>query len=65
MNAISMSVRQAADATGLSESAIRRAINGKEGDRNSLPAKYHGSKILILTSDLTTWIGSFQDVAQK
>ena len=51
MNEISFSVRQAADATGLSERTIRLEIN-----KNNLPAKRYGKRIIIRRVDLETWI---------
>ena len=48
---ISFSIRQAADATGLSEATIRLEIN-----KNNLPAKRYGSRILIRRVDLEAWI---------
>lgn len=60
MNEISMSIRQAADATGLSDYKIREAINlyPKAG---GLPAKYVGSKLIIKTDDLEAWIDKLED----
>lgn len=59
MNEISMSIRQASDATGLSESTIRKAINlyPKSG---GLCAKYLGVKIIIKVDDLKAWIDSLE-----
>lgn len=63
MNEISMSIRQAADATGLSEYKIREAINlyPKSG---GLCAKYVGTKLIIRTDDLKAWIDALENARQ-
>jgi excisionase family DNA binding protein len=53
---ISLSIRQAADATGLSEATIRKAINSEK-----LLAKRIGVKIIIRVNDLETWVESLED----
>lgn len=56
VNEISFSVRQAADATGLSETVIRLEIN-----KNNLRAKRYGTKILIRRVDLEAWVEWLED----
>lgn len=63
MNAISLNLRQAADATGLSETFIRKAIN-KFPQEGGLPAKYAGTKLIIKVTDLDAWIDQM-DNARK
>lgn len=54
---VSFSVKGAAEATGLSEKSIRIAVK-----MNYLPARYYGSKTLILANDLYNWVDDLPDV---
>lgn len=54
---LAVSVRQAADATSLSERIIRAAIN-----RRDLPARRVGTRLVILTADLEAWLSSHEVV---
>jgi excisionase family DNA binding protein len=56
MTTISMTIRQAADSTGLSEATIRKAINAKQ-----LTAKRIGVKIILKVQDLELWVDSLED----
>lgn len=56
MSAISLSIRDAAIATGLGERSIRKEIDG-----GRIPAKKYGTKILILSSDLEAFIKSLEN----
>ena len=59
MNTLSLSIRQAADATGVSETTIRNAIN-KGSSHGGLVAKKIGSKIIIPVENLKAWIDSLE-----
>jgi excisionase family DNA binding protein len=63
MNALSLSIRQAADATGLSDYTIRKAIDlyPKQG---GLVAKKIGTKLIIKVSDLEAWVDSLENARQ-
>ena len=56
MTAVSMSIRDAATATGLGERTIRKEIDG-----GRIPAKKYGTKTLILYSDLEAFIKSLEN----
>ena len=60
MNPISLNLRQAADATGLSEKTIRNAVN-KWPKPEGLPSKRHGVKILIRYVDLEAWVDRMEN----
>ncbi len=64
MNSVSLSIRQAADATGVSETTIRNAVN-KGADHGGLAAKRIGSKIIIPVENLKNWIDSLENANQK
>lgn len=64
MNTLSLSIRQAADATGVSETLIRKAVN-KGADHGGLAAKRIGSKIIIPVENLKAWIDSLDDANQR
>jgi excisionase family DNA binding protein len=53
VGALSLSVKDAATVTSLSQDSIRDAIN-----RGQLPAIRVGRRIAILVSDLTDWLHS-------
>lgn len=55
--ALSVSVREAAALTSLSEYEIRSAVNAQE-----LPASRRGTRIIILTDDLRTWLHALPKV---
>ena len=59
MNTLSLSIRQAADATGVSETTIRNAIN-KGTSHGGLVAKKIGSKIIIPVENLKSWLDSLE-----
>lgn len=58
MTPLTVTVAQAAQATGLSADTIRLAVN-----KLDLPAKRHGSRILIRWVDLQKWVDALEDVA--
>lgn len=58
MTPITVTIAQAAQATGLSPDTIRKAVNKAE-----LPAKRNGSRILIRWDDLQKWVDGMEDVA--
>lgn len=58
MTPITVTIAQAATATGLSPDTIRQAVN-----RADLPAKRAGTRILIRWADLEAWVDSLEDVA--
>ena len=57
MTAVLLTVRNVADATGLSELTIRKAIN--EG---ALPAKRIGKSVRIRPVDLDAWVEALESV---
>lgn len=56
---LSVSVRDAAAITGLSEYEIRKAIN-----KGELPARRRGVRIVILRDDLSAWLRSLPLAAE-
>lgn len=56
MNPISLSVKDAAESTGLGERTIRKEI-----DSLKLPAKKYGTKTLILYADLEAFIRALEN----
>ncbi len=58
--AVSYSLSGAAEATGLSERTLDRAI--AIGD---LPVRYSGSKKLILANDLFEWVDGLPDEKRR
>lgn len=64
MTAITRTIAQAAQDTGLSQDTIREAIN-----KGELPAKRYGGsqgkggRILVRVEDLHKWVDDMEDVA--
>lgn len=62
---VAYTTREAAEATGLSERQIKRAMNAVEADKAGmpiLPAKRVGARsVLIRADDLAAWIESLAD----
>lgn len=57
--AYAVSIRQAADMVGLSETTIRDAVN-----KQHLPAKKIGRVIRVRVADLTAWFDSLDDARE-
>lgn len=57
---ISLSIEEAAEATGYSTDTIRRAIRNSD-----LTARYANSKPVILASELTDWLSSLPTEAPR
>lgn len=60
MNTLSLSIRQAADSTGVSETTIRNAIN-KGASHGGLVAKKIGTKIIIPIENLKAWVDALEN----
>lgn len=60
---VAYTVRDAADAAGVSADTIRRAIHstGADGDLPPLPARRVGARILIRRVDLVAWVDALPE----
>lgn len=60
MNALAVSVAEAARMVGLDQTTIRAAINAR-----ALPAKRHGRKILVPVAGLQKWLDALEDASPE